>query len=176
MKPCKDIRSSKRILPVFVLWMLILIRAISPLYCQEPPPRPILVSANMAQFLNFGAFYQGTSGGSVIVYSDGTRSKTGDIVLLGMGYNFSPGLYDLVGNPGTLVSILDSTAELTGDNGGTLTLQISSVTNPQYSIIITTSPPSATQVSIGATLIVGTPLNNPPGNYSGSFDVTFVQE
>jgi hypothetical protein len=163
-------------MPVFIFWMLIIIQTISPLYGQEPPPRPILVSANTAQFLNFGAFYQGTSGGSVIVYSDGTRSKTGDIVLLGMGYNFSPGLYDLVGNPGTVVSILDSTAGLTGDNGGTLTLQISSVTNPPYTIIITASPPSATQVSIGATLIVGTPLNNPPGNYSGSFDITFIQE
>jgi hypothetical protein len=160
----------------YILVNLLLILASHSLNAQEPPPRPVLVTVNTSQYLSFGAFYQGTSGGSVIIYSDGSRSKTGDIVLLGMGYNFSAGLYDLVGNPGTLISILDSSAELTGDNGGTLTLQISSVTNPPYPIIITSEPPFATQVSIGATLIVGTPLNNPPGNYSGSFTVTFVQE
>ncbi len=172
----KSLIPEKRFLSVCTFFCSILMGGSNYVFSQEPPPRPILVTANTSQYLAFGAFYQGNSGGSVIIYSDGSRSRTGDVVLLGMGFNFSAGLYDIVGNRGTLISILDSSATLTGDNGGSMTLQISSVTNPPYPVIITTDPPASTQVSIGGTLIVGTPLANPPGNYSGIFSVTFVQE
>jgi hypothetical protein len=33
-----------------------------------------------------------------------------------------------------------------------------------------------TEVTIGATLTVGNPTANPPGNYIGTFDVTLVVE
>ena len=143
---------------------------------QEPPPHPMTVTVSLTQHLSFGAFYQGSSGGSVIISSTGSRSSTGDVVLLNMGYSYTSGLYDVVANPGTLVSILNGPdAILPGSNGGSLTLKIGS-TNPSNPFIITTMPPAATQLRIGGTLIVGNPLSNPPGNYSGTFDITFVQE
>lgn len=143
---------------------------------QEPPPRPMTVTVNLSQNLSFGAFYQGNAGGTVIIYPDGSRSSTGDIVLLTMGYSFATGLYDVIANRGTLVSILNGPdATLTGSNGGSLTLHIGD-SDPSSAFIITTTPPAATQVRIGGTLIVGNPLANPPGNFSGTFDVTFVQE
>lgn len=143
---------------------------------QELPPRPIAVTVNLSQNLSFGAFYHGAGGGTVIIYPDGSRSATGDVVLLSMGYSFSTGLYDVVANPGTLVSILNGpNATLTGSGGGSMTLQIGN-TDPVSPFIITTIPPASTQLSIGGTLIVGTPIANPPGDYSGTFDVTFVQE
>ena len=143
---------------------------------QEQPPRPLTVTVSLTQNLNFGAFYHGNIGGTVIIYEDGARSSTGDIVLLTMGYTFSTGLYDVVANPGTLISILNGPdAILTGNNGGTMTLQIGDANLPNP-FIITTTPPAATQLRVGGTLIVGNPLANPPGNYGGTFDITLVQE
>ena len=146
------------------------------LSAQELPPRPITVTVNMSQNLAFGAFYHFSAGGTVTINSDGSRSSTGDVVLLNLGYTYSTGLYDLVGNPGTLVSILKGPdAVLPGSNGGSMTLQIGD-TDPASPFIITTMPPIVTQLRIGGTLLVGNPLSNPPGNYTGTFDITFVQE
>ncbi|MCB2220633.1 MAG: DUF4402 domain-containing protein [Bacteroidetes bacterium] len=148
----------------------------SMVYGQEKPPRPISVTVNLSQNLSFGAFYHGDIGGSVIIYSDGSRSSTGDIVLLTMGYSFSTGLYDIVANPGTLISVLNGPdAILTGSNGGSMILQLGD-TYPSSPFVVTTPPPASTQLSIGGTLIVGNSLMNPPGNYGGTFDVTLVQE
>ncbi|MGE5393338.1 MAG: DUF4402 domain-containing protein, partial [Candidatus Saccharibacteria bacterium] len=63
-------------------------------------------------------------------------------------------------------------ALLTGSNGGTLTLKIgdSSTRSP----FITRS--QYTDVFIGGTLIVGPLTANPAGAYSGTFQVTFIQE
>lgn len=143
---------------------------------QEKPPRPLIVTVSLSQNLNFGAFYHGNVGGSVIIYSDGSRSSTGDIVLLTMGYSFSTGLYDIVANPGTLISILKGPdAILTGSNGGSMLLQLGD-TYPTNPFIITTTPPGSTQLRIGGILKVENTLMNPPGNYGGTYDVTFVQE
>lgn len=172
----KIIRFCRSFLSSVVLWSFLCIMATSIIHGQELPPRPITVTVSLSQNLNFGAFYHGTIGGSVIIYESGARSSTGDIVLLTMGYSFSTGLYDVVANPGTVVSILNGPdAILTGSNGGTMILQLGE-TNPSSPFIITTMPPSATQLRIGGTLIVGNPLLNPAGNYGGTFDITLVQE
>ena len=143
---------------------------------QELPPRPITVTVNMSQNLAFGAFYHFNIGGTVTINSDGSRSAAGDVVLLNLGFPYSTGLYDLVGNPGTLVSILKvPDAVLPGSNGGSMILKIGD-TDPVSPFIITIMPPGVTQLRIGGTLIVGNPLSNPPGNYTGTFDITFVQE
>ena len=147
-----------------------------PALAQEPPPRPIAIYVNPAQGLIFGAFFQGASGGTVIIYPDGSRSVTGSIVQANLGYPFSSAVFEVEANPGTLISILNGpNTTLSGSNGGTLTLQIgaSSTGSP---FIATATPPSRTQVRIGGTLIVGSPLANPVGNYSGTFNVTFIQE
>jgi hypothetical protein len=143
---------------------------------QELPPRPITVTVNLSQNLSFGAFYHYNIGGTVIIYPDGSRSSTGDIVLLNLGYSFSTGLYDVVANNGTVVTIMNGPdAILTGSNGGSLTLHIGA-SDPISPFIVTSTPPAATQVRIGGTIIVGNPLANPPGNYNGTFNVTFVQQ
>lgn len=140
-------------------------------YGQEHPPRPISVTVSVIQNLNFGTFYHGNAGGTVIIYPDGSRSATGDVVLL-MG-TFSTGLYSVSGNVGTMITILNGPdATLTGSGGGTLILKIGDCDPPTPFIL--TSP--TMQVRIGGTLMVGDPLLNPPGNYSGFFNVTFFQE
>jgi len=176
MKQSQTIRLWRRCFIFIVFGIILFFSTATMVYGQEPPPRPITVTVSLLQNLSFGAFYHGNAGGTVIIYPTGSRSATGDVVLLNLGYSFSTGLYDVVGNLGTLVSILNGgDATLTGSGGGTLTLHIGA-SDPVSPFVITTIPPAATQVRIGGTLIVGNPLANPPGNYSGTFNVTFVQE
>lgn len=176
MKPTPTIKYRSKVLVLVKIFSLIFLMSTMVVNGQELPPRPLTATVSLSQNLSFGAFYHGNAGGSVIVYNDGSRSSSGDIVLLTMGYVFSTGLYDIVANPGTLISILNGPdAVLTGSNGGHMILQIGQ-SNPGSPFIITTMPPIATQIRIGGTLIVGNPLTNPPGNYGGTFDVTFVQE
>lgn len=155
--------------------MLLLMNA-NKTQAQEAPPRPISIYVNPSQGLIFGAFFQGVSGGSVIVYPDGSRSTTGDIVQANLGIPFSPAIFEVDANPGTLISIMNGPdVTLTGSNGGTLRLHIgaSSTGSP---FIATAVPPNRTQVRIGGTLTVGNALANPSGNFSGYFSVTFIQE
>lgn len=143
---------------------------------QELPPRPISVFVNPAQGLSFGAFYHGNTGGSVLIYPNGSRSVTGDVVQANMGSIYSPALFEIEANPGTLISILNGPdVILSGSNGGTMTLHIGSA-DPGTPLITTALPPDRTLMSIGGTLTVGNALANPPGNYSGTFSVTFIQE
>lgn len=143
---------------------------------QVQPPRPLSVFVNPAQALSFGAFYQGSTGGSIIISPTGSRSATGDVVLVNLGFTVSPALFEVEGLPGTLVSILNGPdVTLNGSNGGTMTLRVGN-TNPSSPFIITTNPPSRTVVNVGGTLTVGTPAANPPGSYSGTFDITFIEQ
>lgn len=143
-----------------------------PANAQEDPPKPIKVTASLVQNLNFGTFCYGNgSGTSVIIYPEGTRSFTGNIILISS--SFSAALYNVEAIPGTLITIVNGPdAILTGSNGGTMTLRIGS-SYPQSPFIATGAN---TPVTIGGTLIVGTSGANPPGTYGGTFSVTFIQE
>lgn len=147
-----------------------------PAMAQQPPPRPIAIFVNPAQGLRFGAFTLGNAGGTVAVSSNGSRTSTGDVVLLQLGYTFAPAIFEVDANPGTLIQIMNGpSAVLTGSNGGTLLLTIgSSSTGTPF--IATATPPARTLVRIGGTLTVGNLLSNPAGQYSGMFNVTFIQE
>lgn len=165
-------------------WKLLLIVAIATLSgffnvvnAQEDPPRPIIVTVNGSQHLAFGAFSHGAFGGTVTINPDGTRSSSGDILLLNLGYAYTPALFDIQANPGTLISIVNGPdVTLTGTNGGTLLLHIGT-SLPGSSFSTTVPWPTVTQVRIGGTLTVsGNPVTNPAGLYTGSYSVTFIQE
>ena len=160
----------------FMIVMNIIFIATSlPAKAQEPPPRPITVTVT-AQNLSFGAFYHGAIGGTVTINSDGSRSATGDVVLLGLGYPFSTALYEIIANPGTLISILNGPdVSLPGSNGGSLTLHIGD-SNPASPFVTTVPYPTPTSLTVGGTITVSNSLANPPGDYSGTFDITLVQE
>ena len=141
---------------------------------QEPPPRPVAVT--VTQELGFGAFYHGAVGGTVTINSDASRSSTGDVVLLGLGYPFSTAIYELVANPGTVISLLNGPdVLLPGSGGGSLSLHIGA-SNPASPFVTTAPYPVPTILNVGGTLTVGNSIANPPGSYSGTFDITFIQE
>ncbi len=144
------------------------------LSAQEPPPKPVVVT--VTQNLGFGAFTHGSSGGTVIINTGGFRSSSGDVILLNLGYFFSAAIYKLVAVPGTVISILNGPdVHLNGSGGGYLVLHIGD-SAPASPFVITTIPPDFTSLSVGGTLTVGNTAANPPGNYSGTFDITFIQE
>ena len=167
-------RSCDIVLPVWVLLISFFVIP-SILFAQEPPPRPITVTPT-AQGLSFGSFSQGPAGGTVTISGTGTRTSSGDIILLNLTPLYTTALFDVVGNPGTMVSLLSgSTAILTGSNGGSMLLTVGE-TNPVSPYVINTIPPLSTLMYVGGILTVGTPGSNPPGSYSGTFNITLIQE
>jgi len=143
-------------------------------YSQEMPPRPI--SFAFVQNMSFGAFSPGLSGGTVTVTPDGVRYSTGTVILVGQGYLYYPAIFNIEGNPGTIVHLLNGPdTELSGSNGGSLTLHLGEVI-PGDPIIITAAPPDQMEIRIGGTLTVGNMLANPPGDYNGFFTVMIIQE
>ena len=143
-------------------------------HTQEKPPRPIGVY--FYQNLSFGAFSVGNIGGTVTISPYGARNSTLDIILFMSGWPWFPCIFEIEGNPGTVVHLLlGPDATLTGSNGGTLLLHLGPYI-PSDPIIITTSPPARTQAHIGGVLTVSSPIFNPPGSYSGTFTLMFIQE
>ncbi len=142
---------------------------------QEPPPRPIRITAT-AQSLSFGAFYQGVAGGTVIVDPGSTRTSTGAIVLLNMGYTVSAALFEVHAHPGTIIAILNNNPySLGGTPSGSMVLNITS-TNPASPFVSNVHFNVPIWLYVGGTLTVGNPAANPPGSYSGSFNITLVRE
>jgi len=146
-----------------------------PVTLVENPPRPVAIFVNPAQGLMFGAFFQGSTGGTVIIFSNGSRSTTGSIIQANLGFSFSPAIFEVNAEPGTIVTISNGPdVTLSGSNGGTMGLHIGAA-SPGSPFTATAVPPAQTIITIGGTLTVGNPLANPPGNYSGTFSVTFIQ-
>ena len=163
----------KKYFPLLSLFPLFFSLAVA---AQPPPPRPIAVYANPAQGMIFGAFFQGPAGGTVILYPDGSRTSTGSLILANLGYPYSPALFEIDANLGTVVSIMNGPdVTLTGSNGGSISLHLGAASTGS-SFTTTIASPSRTQVWIGGTLSVGNPLANPSGSYSGTFSVTFIQQ
>jgi hypothetical protein len=163
--------SSRLMLPFCAVLFLALAQEIQAQY----PPRPVVVSPT-AQGLAFGAFYQGAAGGTVTVTPAGVRSASGSVVLLFAGFPFSPALFTIKGNPGTLITMMAGPdVILPGSNGGSLTLQIGP-TIPISPFVLTAPFPEPTNFYVGGTLIVGSPAANPPGAYSGTFTIIFNQQ
>lgn len=147
-----------------------------PVKAQEPPPRPVIITANLSQPLAFGAFSPGAAGGTITVAPNGNRSATGDIVLLSLGYVYTPAMFYVRANLGTVLSVLVSPpVTLTGSGGGTLTLQVAG-SLPSSPFVTTLPWPQQTTVLVGGTLTIGNIASNPPGNYTGNFSITLIRE
>jgi Domain of unknown function (DUF4402) len=149
-------------------------------FAQDPtdsiPPDPGAISVYTIQNLSFGAFSHGNTGGTVIISNSGIRSVTGDVIPLNLGFPYFQAIFELDAPEGTIISILNGAdATLTGSNGGSITLRIGN-SDPASPFITTVPQPVRTQVSIGGTLTIGSPVANPPGTYTGTFYITFNQE
>jgi hypothetical protein len=127
------------------------------------------------QNFNFGTFYQGNSGGAVNVSAIGTQTASGDIILVNTSTAVSPAIFDVEAPAGTIITLSTPDALLTGSNGGTVSLHISS-TDPASPFNTTAAPPNRTRVLMAGTLTIGNPATSPPGTYQGTFSITFNQQ
>jgi len=140
---------------------------------QEEPPRPLQVTT--FQNLSFGAVIQGTVGGTVIMDPQGSRSLTGDLIPVNMGYTYYPAIFEIRAIPGCLITIVNGPDITMNGPGGTLTMHIGA-SIPTSPFVNTKNPSSPIQVRIGGTLTVSNSMANPAGNYIGTFTVTFAQQ
>ena len=164
----------KTVLTSITAAMLFILMMPADVCAQELPPRPVTVTVDPFQNLSFGAFCIVAAGGTVIIYADGSRDKTGDIVLINLGFDVSAALLEIEANAGTIVSFTVADGTLTS-GGSTMVLQAGE-TSPLSPFVVTDNPPAFTQLTVGGTLVVGNALANPAGTYSGTFEIVFNQE
>lgn len=142
-------------------------------YGQEPPPRPLEITET--QQLSFGAFTLSGAGGSVIIYADGTRGAGGSVIPLTFNPVHATARFVLVANPGTIISLMGWPASTITNGTQTMSFTVDS-SLPVLPYVINTVPPAGTTLNLGGTLTVGSILANPSGSYSGTYNITFVQE
>lgn len=170
------------------LCMCVLISYSLMLTGQNQAPDLPLRSATLSavQELNFGdlTIKSGSSGGTVSVDYNGTRSATGDIVLLNMGNIAQQAIFEYKLCPGRTVSVTyPTTIIMTGVNGGTLTLHVGPIrigsTIINFGSGIFTSNKGCDDLHLiyaGGTIDVNSISANPSGSYTGSFQLTFNQQ
>lgn len=135
-----------------------------------------ITSVNTTQDLSFGAFTQGSTGGTVTVQTDGSRTTTGSVVGLSLGYLYYQAIFEVEASIGTIISITNGpNSSLTGSNGGSMTLEIGA-SNPNSPFVSSVEPPGKNLINIGGILTVGDMATSPPGSYTGTFHVTFNNE
>lgn len=160
---------------MMTVMMITIITSMADIIAQPPPPRPVRILPT-AQGLAFGAFYTGAAGGTVTMTPAGIRSATGNVVLLGLGFLYTAARFEVHALPGTVISILNGPdAILNGVPSGTMSLHIGA-SNPASPFVRTLPWPANQWLYIGGILTVGNPAANPPGSYTGTFDITLVQE
>jgi len=134
-----------------------------------------IIISNVQDF-NFGTFYQGNTGGSVDISINGSRSSTGDIILMNTGLAPRQSVFEIEAPTGTVISILEGQDTiLTGSNGGTVKLQLQA-TDLISPFTSTIPPPNRTRLNISAKLIISNRSASPPGVYTGTFNITLHQE
>lgn len=139
------------------------------------PPRSLTVTATQA--IHFGTLCVGATGGTTTIGWDGSRSSTGDVVLLAMAPTAQPAIFEITLCQGRNVIITFSpTTILTNGTGGSLTLNIGPTEQGGNNASFTTNNDCnfVTPLRVGGTLVL--PGSAPSGTYSGSFNITFNQE
>lgn len=124
------------------------------------------VTITIIQDVNFGAFAVSGSGGTITVSSEGVRSATGGVVLLGNDYH--GGLFREEAPIGSYLNLTSGTpATLNGSNGGQMNVEL----NETYPAFPFNTIAPFHDFQFGAVLTVGPAGETPPGVYNGSFEI-----
>lgn len=170
MRRVFNISSLVSFISVSVLIMMIM--TCNTAEAQVNPPRPLTLTTQSLQSLNFGPFaITGSGGGTVTVSNSGGRTQSGDVMLVGSGWAY--GIFTVEAPVGTSLYLMNSpTATLTGSNGGSMTMTLGQT----YPVLPFVSTSAVTEFHVGGTLTVGTAAQNPPGSYSGYYEIIINHE
>jgi hypothetical protein len=141
-----------------------------------------LVSAQVSavstlQNLSFGTFSQGAIGGTITISTSGLTTTTGSIFPLTFGgsNDVSVAIFEVEAPVGSLLSFSNGPdVNLKGSNGGTMVLHLGPC-DPKSPFAVV-SQTGRMPVNLGGTLTVGSAASAPPGNYAGTFYITFNNE
>jgi hypothetical protein len=132
------------------------------------------LTATETSQLNFGKFSPQVQGGQVTVTPEGQRNKTGSVILSGLVAN--SGIFHLTGAPNASYSVqIPSTPATLIHQNSNSTMTVSNWVSVPPSGSGTGLLANGEQyVYLGATLQVGSLLDNPVGLYSGTYNLTFA--
>jgi len=139
------------------------------------PQRTVTVTATQA--IHFGTLcLNGTSGGTVTLGYNGVRTSP-DIYLSPIAPVPQPAIFEIKLCEGrNIIITYTPTITLTGNNGGTFTLDIGPTDKgvSGSSFAVNSDCNFITPLRVGGTLHI--PDYSPSGTYTGNFDITFEQE
>jgi hypothetical protein len=137
---------------------------------------PLPITVEVVQDLSFGSFYVGANGGTITITPEGTRTTTGTIVPLATSTE-TPAIFEvrsLTLFPRRVHIVFPASVYLTR-SGGSERIVVNNFKSDKpsgfWSSLFLTQ-----RVNVGATLTVQGLSSNPPGNYAGTFSVTFAYE
>jgi len=132
------------------------------------------LTATETSQLNFGKFSPAVHGGQVSVTPDGMRSTSGTVTL--SGGTARSGIFYITGTPDALFSIqLPSGPAVLSEKYSGKTMEVNNwVTYPQAGSGTGILVNGQQFVYLGATLNVGSLIDNPAGIYTGAFSLTFA--
>ena len=160
------------------LWLTLLICFCGTIVFAQPVLPQRTISITPTQGIHFGTFcLTSNAGGTVVVGYDGSRSKTGNIMLFSKSPMAHQAIFEIKLCQGRLVTItFDATTTLSGSNGGTMILDLGPTEKgPSGSSFSTNSDCNfITPLRMGGTLHV--PGTAVPGTYTGTFAITFSQQ
>jgi hypothetical protein len=159
-----------------VLFLSILLICSGSVSFSQPKITPRTLSVTASQPIHFGTFsVTGSSGGTVTVAYDGTRTSSGDIMLLPVAPFPQPAIFEVQLCDAINLSIsFGGSVTLTGSEGGSITLEIGPTEQGASGAVFPATCDFATLLRVGGTLNI--PPETIPGNYSGTFEITFIQE
>lgn len=131
------------------------------------------LTAYETEQLNFGRFSPETTGGNIVISTDGTRTAQGSVILASGPHN--PGKFTITGAPEATFTIqLPDGPAVLAHQGSNKTMTVEGWTSdPPAGAEANTLPDGSRIVSVGATLSVGPVDENPVGIYAGTFELTF---
>jgi len=148
---------------------------------QNPPGLPDRTGTlRVTQMLHFGdiTLKSPSSSGTVTVRPDGTRTSTGDVVLLNMGNMAKQAIIEFKLCPGRTVIITYPSSVDLKSNGHRITLYIRPTNLGDSGAQFTSNKgcDDTHLIYVGGTIDIGSMSMNPAELYTGSFDLTFNQQ
>jgi hypothetical protein len=125
--------------------------------------------------LAFGSFVTGSTGGTVVISPGGSRSVTAPVIGLALSQVSSAEFEITTQGKPTIQFNIDEPAYLYR-SGGSESIMITNFTTDKTSPFSATGGNKPDIVRVGATLHVQNSALNPPGNYTGTFSVTFIRD